>query len=165
MSRSVCSLAIAAICASTVLASAQVTSSPTEKVSSSAPVAYIYVSTMQNSSTGKIYGGGAAANGSLSMLPGSPYPYVVNYLAVNGGWLFGVGNQDDDIYSFKIGSNGALTLEDDAVVTTMGGGAISIYLDHTGSTLYADYYTTNNDFLSYRVNQSTGALSFIGDLS
>ena len=89
----------------------------------------------------------------------------VNYMAVNGRWLFGVANQDTDIESFSIAANGALKLKDTYNVTPPGPGVISVYLDHTGSTLYADFYTTNNDFLSFSINQSTGQLKEVGDLA
>jgi hypothetical protein len=170
MSRSisVCSLALTAICASTVLATAQVRSSPTESSSilaSTAPVAYVYVSTATNGTTGQVHGYSTAPNGALTAVPGSPFPTVgVNYMAVNGKWLFGVANTDTDIDSFSIGSNGALTLKHTYTVTNPGSGVISVYLDHTGSTLYADYYTTNNDYLSFSINQSTGQLTKLGDL-
>ncbi len=163
MFRRVCSLAIAAICASTVLASAQVKSSTTEaNGSTSSPVAYVYVSS-GNGSNGRVYGAAAASNGALSLLPGTPYPYNVNYMAVNGAWLFGVGTLDASIQSLSIAPNGALTMKDTYTLPT-GGGAISVYLDHTGSTLYADYYTTNNDYLSFSIDQDTGQLTEIGDL-
>jgi hypothetical protein len=155
------SLALAAICASTVLATAQVTSSPTEPASS--PVAYVYVTSNPNEGGGEIYGAAVAANGSATLIPGSPFLYDVNYMAVNGAWLFGIANLDNSIDSFSIAANGALSLRD-AVSVPSGGAALSIYLDHTGSTLYADYYTTNNDFYSYSIDQSTGQLSQIGDL-
>jgi hypothetical protein len=165
---SVCSFAVAAICASTVLASAQVTSSSTESNSTpaiSSPVAYVYVSTATSGTAGQIRGYSAAPNGALTAIPGSPFlTDGVNYMAVNGAWLFGVANTDTDIDSFSIGSNGALTLKDKDTVTNPGPGVISVYLDHTGSTLYADYYTTNNDYLSYTINQSSGQLTKLGDL-
>ena len=164
----VCSLAFVAICASTVLASAQVTSSSTESNSIQAPaspVAYVYVSSAPTSSTGKINAYSAASNGALTPIAGSPFPYDVNYMAVNGAWLFGVANVDTDINSFSISSNGALTFKDTYKVTNPGTGVISVYLDHTGSTLYADYYTTNNDYLSFSINQSNGRLTKIGDLA
>ena len=170
MSRSisVCLLAFAAICASTVLASAQVTPSPTESNSIQAPaspVAYVYVSSAPTSSTGQINAYSAASNGALTPIAGSPFPYDVNYMAVNGAWLFGVANVDTDINSFSIASNGALTFKDTYKVTNPGAAVISVYLDHTGSTLYADYYTTNNDYLSFSINQSSGRLTKIGDLA
>jgi hypothetical protein len=137
MSRSisVCLLAFAAICASTVLASAQVTPSPTESNSIQAPaspVAYVYVSSAPTSSTGQINAYSAASNGALTPIAGSPFPYDVNYMAVNGAWLFGVANVDTDINSFSIASNGALTFKDTYKVTNPGAGVISVYLDHTG---------------------------------
>ena len=165
MSRSVCSLAIAAICASTVLASAQVNSSTTEASQPSAAVAYVYIS-VGTSNSGKIYGAAAAANGSLSLLPGSPYPDNVGYMAVNGAWLFAVENNLNEglIDSYAIASNGSLALKDVYTQSSTYSGLISLYLDHTGSTLYSDLYTTNNDYLQYSINQSTGQLTNIGDL-
>ena len=163
---SVCSLAL--ICASTVLASAQVTSSPTESnstLTTSSPVAYVYVSSAANLSSGQIHGYSAASNGALTPIPGSPFSTNgLNSMAVNGGWLFGVANQDTDIESYSIASNGALKRKDTYNVTPPGPGVIGVYLDHTGSTLYADFYTTNNDYLSFSINQSTGQLKEIGDL-
>jgi hypothetical protein len=165
---SVCSLALAAICASAVLASSQVTSSATESNSTSASssaVAYVYVSSTSSLTAGRIHGYAAASNGALTAIPGSPISTNgLNYMAVNGAWLFGVANQDTDIESFSIASNGALKLRDTHNVTPPGPGVISVYLDHTGSTLYADFYTTNNDFVSFAISQSTGQLDEIGDL-
>jgi len=164
---SVCSVAFAAICVSTVLASAQVTSSPAENGTSnptSSPVAYVYVSNSVNGTTNQITGYAAASNGALTAISGSPFKQNVNWMAVNGAWLFGVANLDEDIYSFKIGSNGALALKDKYTVVTNGDGVISVYLDHTGSTLYGDLYSTNNDYLSYSINQSNGMITAIGDL-
>ena len=163
---SVCLIAVA-ICASTVLASAQVTSSPTDNGTlnpATSPVAYVYVSNSASSTTNQINGYAAASNGSLTAISGSPFKQNVNYMAVNGTWLFGVANLDEDIYSFKIGSTGALSLKDKYTVVTNGDGVISDYLDHTGSTLYADLYSTNNDYLSYSINQSNGMITAIGDL-
>jgi hypothetical protein len=97
------------------------------------------------------------------LIPGTPFPYTGTYMAVNGKWLFAVRYLDENIDSFSIGSNGAITMKDTYTLPS-GGGAISVYLDHTGSTLYADYYTTNDDYLSFSINQSTGQLNEIGDL-
>jgi 6-phosphogluconolactonase (cycloisomerase 2 family) len=158
-------LLVFTICASTVLASAQVTSSPTESATSSAgPVAYVYVVSAPTTTTAVVYGAAAGANGALTSIPGSPFQYNVNYIAASGRWLFGVTNADEDIDSFAIGSNGALTLKDTYVVTANGDGVISEYFDHTGSTLYADLYSTNNDYLSYSIDQATGQITAMGDL-
>ena len=163
-------LAFIGACASTVLASAQAASSPTEVSNSvqapSSPVAYVYVSSyLSSSNANQIDGYSAASNGSLTPIPGSPYPYNVNYMAVTGSWLFGVANLDEDLDSFSIGSNGALTLKNSLTVVTNGNGLISDYLDHTGATLYADLYSTNNDYLSYSIDKSTGQLTQTGDLA
>src|ERR1700722_6391864 len=92
MSLKVYSLTLVLACASSVLASAQASSSPTEGSSGapSSPIAYIYVSNAVNSNTNQIHGYAAASNGTLTPITGSPFPYSVNYLAVNGAWLFGV---------------------------------------------------------------------------
>ena len=161
-------LALLGACASTVLASAQATTSQTDPNStdqaSTSPVAYVYVSS-SNGSTDQIKGYAAASNGSLTAIPGSPFPYNVNYMAVTGSWLFGVANMDEDLYSFSIGANGGLTLKDKLTVVTNGDGLISDYLDHTGATLYADLYSTNNDYLSYSIDHSTGKLTQLADLA
>lgn len=161
-------LALLGACASTVLASAQATTSQTDPNStdqaSTSPVAYVYVSS-SNGSTDQIKGYAAASNGSLTAIPGSPFPYNVNYMAVTGSWLFGVANMDEDLYSFSIGANGGLTLQDKLTVVTNGDGLISDYLDHTGATLYADLYSTNNDYLSYSIDHSTGKLTQLADLA
>jgi 6-phosphogluconolactonase (cycloisomerase 2 family) len=162
-------LALIGACASTVLASAQAAPSPTEVSDStqatSSPAAYVYVSSyLSSKNANQIDAYSAASNGALTPIPGSPYPYNVNYMALTGSWLFGVANLDEDLDSFSIGSNGALTLKDSLTVVTNGNGLISDYLDHTGATLYADLYSTNNDYLSYSIDKSTGRLTQVGDL-
>ena len=170
MSRSiaVCLLALAGACASTVLASAQATSSPTENSTqgNSSPVAFVYVSNSPTSGTGQINGYTAAANGALTPIPGSPFQHNDSYMAVNGAYLFANENNQNasQVDSFSIASNGALTLRETKLLESMPG-MISIYLDHTGSTLYADYYTTNNDYLQYTIDQSNGELNYLGDLA
>jgi len=125
----------------------------------------VYVSSAANLTSGHIYEFSAATNGALTAIPGSPVPTNgVNYMALTGTWLFGVANQDTDIDSFFIGFNGALRRRDIYHVTPRGPGVISVYLDHTGSTLYGDFYTTNNDYLSFSINQTTGQLKETGDL-
>src|ERR1035438_5813431 len=89
----VCLLALITACASTVLASAQALPSQTEtsSASSSSPVAYVYVASRPVSNgSDQIKAYSAASNGTLAAIPGSPFPYTYDYLAVNGKWLFGV---------------------------------------------------------------------------
>lgn len=156
-----------AICVS-ALASAQVTSSPTEVTSQqsiSGPVAYVYVSSLVGNTRDQVLGYQATANGALTPIPGSPFPYNVNSLALNGAWLFGVNQTGQKIGSFSIGSNGALTYKDQYTTSLTGGSLYDLFLDHTGASLYAIYYTTNNDYLSQSIDQETGQLSFLNDLS
>jgi hypothetical protein len=157
-----------AICASTVLASAQVTSSPTEISStpaSSGPAAYVYVSMLTGNLQYEVVGFKAAANGALTLIPGSPFADNVTSLALNGKWLFGVDPTGQNIDSFSIGSNGALTYKDKYTTSLTGGSLYDLFLDHTGSSLYGIYYTINNDYLSQSIDQATGQLSFLNDLS
>jgi hypothetical protein len=171
MSRSVCSLAIAAICAGAVLSSGQVHSSTAENTSAqtASPSAYVYVSNVSSTGKGQIEGFVASSNGALAPIARSPFPYYVNYMAVGGRSLFGVlsGNGVDSgqaIVSFSIGSNGALTFRAGEKVPDSYGGVTSIYVDRTGSSLYADYYITNNDYLSYSIAPSNGTLDYVGML-
>jgi hypothetical protein len=164
------SLALLGACASAVLASAQATSSPTEvsnsTQASSSPVAYVYVSKYVSSiNRNEINVYSAASNGSLTAISGSPFHYNINRMVVNGASLFGVDQTLENIDSFSIGSNGALTLKDVNAATLSGGGIINLNLDHTGASLYADYYTTNNDYLSYSIDNATGELTSINDLA
>jgi hypothetical protein len=69
------------------------------------------------------------------------------------------------IGSFSIGSNGALRYKDQYTTSLTGGSLYDLFLDHTGASLYAIYYTTNNDYLSQSIDQATGQLSFLNDLS
>ena len=159
-------LVSAGVCASTVLAPAQTASSPTVIQASSSPVAYVYVSSYV-SSTGnnQVNAYAAGANGALTPVSGSPFPDNVGELALNGAWLFGVeatgSSAGQTINSYSIASNGTLALKNQTVVNDSGGGVTSLLLDHTASSLYANYYTTNNDCLSYSIDQSNGALTYL----
>jgi hypothetical protein len=161
-------LALLGVCASTVLASAQAASSLTETSSSqsSSTVAYIYVSNAVNSTKNQVHGYSAAANGALTAIPGSPFPDNVSYLSVNGAWLFGAENGlPSNVFSYSIGSNGALTKKD--TYTVPNNDAVnSMWLDHTGATLYVDGYDgVGNDYYALSVDQSTGDLTQVEDLS
>ena len=159
------SLPLLWVCASTVLATAQTASSPTANQASSA-VAYVYVASFVSSSgSNQVNAYAAGPNGALTPISGSPFPDNVGDLALNGAWLFGVeatgSSSGQTINSYSIAANGALTLKNQTTVNDSGGGLTSLLLDHTGSSLYANYYTTNNDCLSYSIDQSSGALTYL----
>ncbi len=164
MSHKVYSLTLVLACASTVLASAQASSSPTDdKSSSTSPVAYVYVSSSPSSGVFYIYGYSAASNGQLTVIPGSPFAANgLYYMAVNGKYMFGA--SQSTIYSLSIAANGSLNPLSQVSTNSQ----LDFYLaslDHTGSTLYAAFLDgtgTDDGYDFYSVNNSTGALSLIG---
>jgi hypothetical protein len=91
-------------------------------------------------------------------------------MAVNGKYLFGAGANFADIYSYSIASNGALKLvatTDAQKYTYEDCGAVfpPLFLDHTGTTLYAlsfDEDCANNAYQFFTINKSTGNLSYLG---
>jgi hypothetical protein len=89
-------------------------------------------------------------------------------MAVNGAWLFGTEQTSTggtgNVNSYSIASNGALTLKQKTQVNDSGGSPTTLLLDHTGSSLYVNYYTINDDCLSYSIDQDNGALTYLSVL-
>ncbi len=158
-------LALLGACASTVLASAQATTSPTEITdptqAASSRVAYVYVTSSPSSGNDQMNGYAVAANGSLTTIPGTPFSTPVSYIALNGVWLFGT--DGDNLYSFSIASNGSLKQVDTLQVVT-GNGLVDLFLDHTGTSLYTDYFTENNEYMAYSIDNSNGKLTYIDNV-
>lgn len=125
-------------------------------------MAYVYVSSSPSSTKSQINAYAAASDGALTPVAGSPFASTTFNMALNGAWLFATDGSYID--SFSIASNGALK-KVDSYLAEPDGGLISLYLDHTGATLYSDYYTTNNDYRSYRIDQTNGKLTFVNDLA
>lgn len=171
MSRSVFPLALVAICASVALASVHAALSQTEPSNSAptsvSPVAYVYVSSSPGTGKNQINAYAATSNGSLTTVFGSPFSTTVSYLALNGAWLFGTDGTNID--SFSIASNGSLALKDSYTAGISGGGPASLFLDHTGADLYDGFAnlngTGNNGYQSYSINQTTGKIGYINDIS
>jgi hypothetical protein len=156
-------LALVSACASTVLAPAQAASSPTDQSvqSSSSPVAYIYVVSGPPDGKNQLTGYTAASDGALSTIPGMPFSTPIRDIALNGAWLFATDGENLD--SFSIAANGSLRQVDTLEVEPKGGlGAL--FLDHTGTSLYSDYYTTNNEELAYSIDNSTGKLTYLDNI-
>jgi hypothetical protein len=127
--------------------------------------------TPKNSSVNLIAGYAAAANGSLTPLPGSPWTADVTSMAVNGKYLFGANRNGIYIDAYHINqTNGSLALWSQTDVAKMNpidcGYSGALVLDHTGATLYdLDYMDdgcANNDLRSLKVNSSVGSLSNLG---
>jgi 6-phosphogluconolactonase (cycloisomerase 2 family) len=105
----------------------------------SSHAAYVYVSmTPKNSSVNEIVGYAAAANGSLTVLPGSPYTADVTAMTTNGKYVFGTNVNGLYVDAYHIASNGALSLWEQTDVAKFNaqdcGFSGSLVLDHTGTT-------------------------------
>lgn len=156
------------IAANTQLTSAQ-SAAASGSSSSSAPVAYVYVSGVYDIGDYKINAFAAAADGSLTPIPGEPFAGQVTSLAVNGKYLFAANTDQIHIDSFVMGKNGALY----RVASTedprhQGGNCDAIgplFLDHSGETLYSlesgNPYCANNTYQSFSVNWPTGRLNYL----
>jgi hypothetical protein len=137
---------------------------------STSPVAYIYVSsTIPGGNVNEIRAFAAAPNGKLTPVHGSPFQENVTNMAVNGEFLFAVKTSQSDIESFRIESGGALRY-----ATTTGTGQSTncaafgpLFLDHTGASLYDMEFRgngcSNNTYVSYTVEKSTGGLKYMGN--
>ena len=166
---SVTSLALFLTFASSVLVFSQVSPSQTDARQTTAvsPVAFVYVSSPKGSDF-EVSGFSAAANGELTPISGSPFPANANYLASNGKYLFGTNGID--IYSFSIASDGALTQVASINAQNYNqngcGGPENIFVDRTGSTLYDPDYLgnicANNAYQSFKIDELTGALTYLG---
>lgn len=150
------------ICASTVLASAQAIPSGTANADGSSPVAFIYVISSPSSAKNQMNGYAAAANGSLTKIPGTPAATPLTDIALNSKWLFGT--DGFNLYSYSIAGNGSLK-QIDKVEVEQDGGLGGLFLDHTGTSLNLDYYTTNNEYMAYGIDNSTGTLSYLDGVS
>ena len=158
----------------TALAFAQVP--PAEDGAASQPStttsAYVYVVTQTSNNKGsELNGYSASSDGSLTLLPGSPFwtgsnPYSSG-LANTAHWLFV--SDGTYIYSFSISSTCTLKQVSSinaAQYSPYGGTAVdALIFDHTGSTLYA--YALDgggdNEYLFFSKNSSTGALTYFGN--
>jgi hypothetical protein len=159
--------------ASSVLAFSQVTLSQTDAseqaAAGSSPVAFVYVSA-QKGSNYEVSGYSAATNGQLTPIPGSPFPANANYLALNGKYVFG--SDGINIYSFLVGSDGALTQV--ATVNARNynedecGGPENLFVDRTGTTLYdpdlLGNICANNAYQAFGIDSSTGGLTYLGSV-
>ncbi|MFZ0292730.1 MAG: hypothetical protein WAL52_03940 [Candidatus Sulfotelmatobacter sp.] len=144
--------------------------SSSEAAVSAAPVAYVYVSSNVYASNPQIYAYGAASNGKLTAVAGSPFSAAIAYggsLAVNAKYLFATNGVD--ISSFAIASNGALhrvaSMDARGFNQSDCGGPVSLFLDRNGTTLYdEDIYSdcANNAYQFFGVGAATGDLSYLG---
>jgi hypothetical protein len=154
---------------------AQAVSGPTSetvKATSSAPVAYVYVSWTTRVGVDEIDGFAAASNGKLTPISGSPFVGDVTDMVLTGKYLYGIDANGADVDSFSIASDGALkkigSVDAQRHNGAECGGPISLFLDHTGSTLYdLDIYgniCANNTYQFFSGGNS-GKLAYLGATS
>jgi hypothetical protein len=154
----------------TQAALSQVSSTEVKGSVSTAPAAYVYISSNVYASNPRIYAYGADADGQLTTVTGSPFTAAIAYggsMAVNGKYLFATNGVD--ISSFSIASDGALhhvaSRNAQQFNQSDCGGPVSLFLDRSGVTLYdEDIYSdcANNGYQFFGVDGSTGDLNYLG---
>jgi WD40 repeat protein len=140
-------------------------------VTSTAPVAYVYVSYNSGAPPNSIAAYAASANGKLTPVSGSPFADDVANMAVNVKYLFGSTTNGVSVAAYAIQSNGALhlshTTEVDKNVAGQCDYANPLRLDHTGANLYrvatVGGLCDSSDFESYQILESNGQLHYLGD--
>ena len=142
---------------------------PTQKAvaaTAPAPVANIYVQT-----TPGVMVYNAAANGTLTLVKGSPFKVSGQMEDISGKYLISVG--DTYLHVYSIASNGAVGGQVSQINTASYGGSEcggtsnqGSVLDHNGQYLYVQLNTLNKcaAWQTYRL-ESNGYLQFLGDVS
>ncbi|HEY2860180.1 MAG TPA: hypothetical protein VGJ21_17305 [Terracidiphilus sp.] len=134
------------------------------------PIAYVYVSNIVNpnsSSKHDVYAFSAAANGSLTRLAGSPFPYDASGMAAGTHYLFALNGEQIDSYALQ--ANGSLRLVSsiDAAAHADGfcGGIGPLKLDHSGQDVYnaiAEGDCEGFTFQTFAINKMNGKLVYKG---
>jgi hypothetical protein len=140
---------------------------PAPSSSPNSPAAYVYVSSNPSGNSSEIVGYSASSDGKLTVIAGSPFAANVQYMAVNGKYLFG--SNGIDIDSFSIASNGALqqvsSINAQRFNSGNCGGPWVLFTDRTGASLYDnDIYSdcANNAYQFFGVDSTTGSLDYLG---
>jgi len=137
----------------------RVTSSAT-----AAPVALVYVQT-----TPGVMVYGTAANGTLTVVKGSPFKVIGQMEDISGKFLISVG--DTLLHVYSIAPNGAVGKQISQINTASYGGSEcggtsgqGSVVDHTGQYLYVQLNTLNTcaAWQTYRI-EPDGFLQFLGD--
>ena len=133
--------------------------------STAAPTAFVYVARPTH-----IDGFAVSSSGKLTPVPGSPFANIaVSHLSATTKFLFGSGDNGQDIYTFAIASNGSIKQVaatnphkyDPSTCTALG----PIQLDHTGATLY-NYDSNCENGSGYTQSfkiESNGDLQFLAN--
>ncbi len=160
---------VAVVCASGAMGASAATSS-------TSPVAFVYVATVNSSGVGnQVVGFATAADGTLTAIPGSPWADKLQWMAATQNYLFGSdfvpNGKIQYIFSYKIQSDGSLHYIGATDIQDKGSGNVCndgtfLTLDHTGSHLYQQVAFTqcgsDTAYESWGVNKSTGLLDYLG---
>src|SRR5262249_53958322 len=127
--------------------------------------AFVYVVSNPGGNNFEINAFSADSNGQLTPVPGSPFAPNVTKMTANRNYLFGTDGRNID--SFSIASNGALTQVSsvNGLQFNPHGGLSDLFFDRTGATLYSVHFlidNANDGYESYSVDNSTGALTYLG---
>jgi hypothetical protein len=133
-----------------------------------APVAYVYVQTAEGVN---LYD--AAANGTLTLVKGSPFKTVGSMAGSNRKYFFSLGT--DWVHAYQVESSGAIGKQVDEINTQnyglvygrTCGTTVGAVLDHTGQSLYValwDNWPLNvcTQFEAFDVAKASGRLSYHG---
>jgi hypothetical protein len=161
---------IATLCAGAALAQTSIDPAYQRPAATSSPVAYVYVSTSKGTD---LYD--AASNGKLTLVSGSPFSTSGFMVGSNGKYLITAGT--NDIYSYKIASNGAIEGRASALDTQSYSGGkcgatAGAVLDHSGQDVYVSLKGAPADdgnelcdaLQTSSISSSSGSLTFKGDL-
>jgi hypothetical protein len=134
--------------------------------STPAPVAYVYIQTNPG-----VVAYAAAANGTLTLVKGSPFPVSGQMEDIGGKFLISVGTTILHVY--QIESEGGVGKQISQINTASYGGSEcgatsgqGSVLDHTGKYLYVRLFNTGGDCSSWQTYEveSDGHLQFEGDV-
>jgi len=125
--------------------------------------AFVYVVSNPSGNNLAINAFSAGSTGQLTPVPGSPFATNIRAIAANRNFLFGT--DGTNIYSFSIAANGALTQVSsiNGLQSIVGAGVDTLFLDRTGTTLYAHLINdSNDDYEFFSADHSTGVLTYLG---
>ena len=127
---------------------------------------FVYIASNKSASNNEIVAYQSDSNGQLTPVAGSPFAVNAAYMTASGKYLFTT--DGTNIYTYAVASDGGIaqTSSIDANQSNPNhcGSPISLFTDRTGSTLYdLDYVSdcANNQYGSFSIDSSTGALTFI----
>ncbi len=156
-------------CSVTLDASMSITanfSSESASGGGSQPATFVYVASNESANSNEIAAYQSDSNGQLTPVAGSPFAVNAAYMTASGNYLFTT--DGTNIYSYTVASDGSIAQSSSINANQSNpnrcGSPISLFTDRTGSTLYdLDYVSdcANNQYGSFSIDRSTGALTFI----